>query len=270
MYHQAHAIIALVVAFSRAGCSLKQSPARNGDGDVIESSITSWNNKIDHTPVSEADGAGEDSVPVSTANRAHITAAAVRRALVKTATGVRRAVIHFVTSSTAFTSTDWKQVDTVTSQAACELNCTYDADCLAYRGNPTWTVCETTSAYVRTSAAWSQDVRVGSIKYAEPTCPFQAAGTTLDDPSGTSGSPWVLVPAKNKTDCETQCAMDKTCVAYKGHKDNSCTSNAACNDWTCFLGTAYYLNASHPWETDSHDWSGGYKSESQNTECWMP
>lgn len=272
MYHQAHAIIALVVAFSRAGCSLKHPPAGGGARDGIESSITSWNNKNDHTPVSEEDGAGEDSVPASTANRAHITAAGVRHALAKTAAGVRRNDMHFVSPSTAITSASWVDHDTVTGQAACELQCAYDTSCLAYRGNSTWTVCETTSAYTRTSAAWLSGVNVAFIKYVEPTCPFQAAGTTLDDPIDFSGSPWVLVPATSNGDCETQCAQDKTCLAYKGHQDNSClvTPDAACNDWTCFLGTDYYLNASHPWETDLSDWSGGYKSESQGTECWMP
>ena len=134
MYHQAHAIIALVVAFSRAGCSLKHPPAGDGNRDGIESSITSWNNKDTHTPVSETDGTDENYVPASAAIGAHITAAGVRRALVKTATGVRRAVVHFVTPPTAITSASWVLHHNVTdSQAACELQCTYDASCLAYR-----------------------------------------------------------------------------------------------------------------------------------------
>lgn len=166
----------------------------------------------------------------------------------------------FMNSSTAIYSANWVQ-RAATSQQDCESKCT--GDCWAWKGNTSnWAFCYTTSSFTRTIAAWPTGY-IGELRCANlGSCgAFVNSSTSLGDPAGNSGSPWVLLPATSRDHCAAQCLYDHNCVAYKGGDDTGCLlrPNEPCQDFTCYVTTSY-ANTSDGWETDGPDWGGAYRS----------
>jgi len=167
----------------------------------------------------------------------------------------------YLNSSTALYSDAWTLRKGSTSALTCEALCT--GNCVAWKANSSnWAECYTTNKFSRTANAWPQGY-TGFLKCAsaDDQCPFIISKTSLVDPPGTAGSPWVLLPAKSREDCAAQCRFDRTCVAYKGSKDSGCllTPNVRCTDFTCYL-TPNYANSTTGWEQDGPDWAGAFKT----------
>jgi len=166
----------------------------------------------------------------------------------------------FMNSSTAIYSANWIQ-HAATSREDCVSKCT--GDCWAWKGNSSnWAFCYTASTLSRTIAAWPQGYTGGLRCAIVASCGAYVNSTTsLGDPEGGSGSPWILLPATSREHCAAQCLYDHTCVAYKGGDDTGCLlrPNERCEDFTCYV-TASYANTSVGWETDGPDWVGAYRS----------
>eukprot|EP00930_Biecheleria_cincta_P095955 TRINITY_DN8783_c0_g1_i4.p1 TRINITY_DN8783_c0_g1~~TRINITY_DN8783_c0_g1_i4.p1 ORF type:complete len:323 (-),score=27.63 TRINITY_DN8783_c0_g1_i4:153-1121(-) len=168
----------------------------------------------------------------------------------------------FMNSSTAVHSNAWT-LQAATSEADCASKCIASAGCMAWTGNTSdWNFCYTTATYTRTQSAWPQQY-TGQLKCANAaSCgAFVKSNTSLGDPPGHSGSPWVLLPSTSREDCAAQCTYDSTCKAYKGGDDTGCllTPNQPCKDFTCYLTPSYSIS-SVGWETDGPDWEGAYRS----------
>jgi len=148
------------------------------------------------------------------------------------------------------------------SAADCESKCSTTTGCVAWKGNTSnWNFCYTANAYSRSEAAWAEGY-TGRLKCADVAMcgTFVTANTSLEDPAGTSGSPWVLLPATSRENCADQCKYDETCVAYKGGPDTGCLqTDEPCQDFTCYV-THTYSNSTIAWETDGPDWAGAYRS----------
>jgi hypothetical protein len=167
----------------------------------------------------------------------------------------------FMNSSTAILADSWTQ-HSATSKEDCASRCT--GDCWAWKGNASnWAFCYTTAASSRSQAAWPQGY-TGELRCAiVAQCGAYVDSTTsLGDPPGDSGSPWLLLPATSREHCAAQCLYDYTCVAYKGGVDTGCLlrPNEHCEDFSCFVTTSYAFDTSHGWEHDGPDWAGAYRS----------
>lgn len=171
----------------------------------------------------------------------------------------------YMTSSTAIggspTAAAWT-LQAASSEADCESKCTTTAGCVAWKGNTTnWNFCYTTASYLRTSTAWPVNY-TGKLKCANAaSCGTFVTPTTALNHTGNSGSPWVLLPATSRANCEAQCTYDSTCRAFKGGDDTGCllTPTQPCTDFTCYVTPSFGISTL-PWETDGPDWSGQYRS----------
>lgn len=170
----------------------------------------------------------------------------------------------YMNSSTSiFANTDAWTLRAASSAADCESKCSTTTGCVAWTGDTSnWNLCYTTNTYLRTEAAWAEGY-TGRLKCADTALcgTFVTATTSLGDPAGNSGSPWVLLPATSRENCAAQCEYDQTCLAYKGGADTGCllTPDEPCQDFTCYV-THNYSNSTSGWETDGPDWGGAYRS----------